>query len=69
MEKIELRPIGHVRNVVRTEVRDERVSEIILGEDLVEALEGIEYFSHVFVMFWMLFVSTSKDLPMTITIP
>jgi len=54
-EKIELKPIGFVRTeAVGKEVKDRRnVSEIVLRKDLVEALDGIEDFSHLFVIFWM----------------
>ena len=54
-EKIELKPIGFVKTkAVGKEVRDRsNVSEIILRQDLAEALDGIEDFSHLFVIFWM----------------
>lgn len=54
-EKIELKPIGFVKTeAVGKEVRNKgNVSEIIFREDLVEALNGIEDFSHLFVIFWM----------------
>jgi len=54
-EKIELKPIGFVRTeAVGKEVKDRRnVSEIVLRKDLVEALDGTEDFSHLFVIFWM----------------
>jgi len=54
-EKIELKPIGFVKTkAVGKKVRDRsNVSEIILRQDLAEALDGIEDFSHLFVIFWM----------------
>ena len=54
-EKIELKPIGFVKTkAVGKEVRDRsNVSKIILRQDLAEALDGIEDFSHLFVIFWM----------------
>jgi len=54
-EKIELKPIGFVKTkAVGKEVRDRsNVSKIILRQDLTEALDGIEDFSHLFVIFWM----------------
>jgi tRNA-Thr(GGU) m(6)t(6)A37 methyltransferase TsaA len=54
-EKIKLKPIGFVKTkAVGEEVRDKDIiSEIVLRKDLVEALDGIEDFSHLFVMFWM----------------
>ena len=55
VENIELEPIGFVKtNTIRKEVKKRsNVSEIILREDLVETLHGIEDFSHLYVMFWM----------------
>jgi tRNA-Thr(GGU) m(6)t(6)A37 methyltransferase TsaA len=54
-EKIALKPIGFVKTkAVGKEVRDKsNVSEIVFREDLAEALDGIEDFSHLFVIFWM----------------
>ena len=52
---IRLKPIGFVKTEAsREEVKDRRtVSEIVLREDLLEALDGIEDFSHLFIIFWM----------------
>ena len=54
-EKIELKRIGFVKTkAIGKEVRDRsNVSQIILREDLEEALDGIKGFSHLFVIFWM----------------
>jgi len=54
-EKIILNPIGYVRTeAVGDEVKDKStISQIILSDELVEALEGITGFSHVFVLFWL----------------
>ena len=59
--KIELKPIGFVKNkTIGRNVRDgKNVSEIILHKNLLEALEGIEGFSHLFVIFWMHEISGS----------
>jgi tRNA-Thr(GGU) m(6)t(6)A37 methyltransferase TsaA len=56
-ETIVVRPIGYVR----TDVPDEEIrhrrreirAEIVLDEDLAPALDGIEDFSHLFVLFWL----------------
>lgn len=55
MEGIEIEPIGYVTTkAVGREVRDRsNISEIVLDLDLVKALEGIEDFSHIFIIFWM----------------
>ncbi len=54
---ITLQSIG----VVETEIADgdvpsrrrEMISNIVINKDLEEALEGIENYSHLFVLFWM----------------
>lgn len=53
---IQLRPIGHVHNSVKEakhEGWDEVESEIVLEGVPQEALDGIEEYSHVQVIFWM----------------
>ena len=54
-EKIVLIPIGFVKtDAVGNEVKDKsRISQIILKENLVEGLDGIDGFSHLFVLFWL----------------
>jgi tRNA-Thr(GGU) m(6)t(6)A37 methyltransferase TsaA len=54
-EEISLKPIGVVRTAsVGNEVRDKkRLSQIILEDEVVKALDGIEEFSHIFVIFWL----------------
>jgi tRNA-Thr(GGU) m(6)t(6)A37 methyltransferase TsaA len=53
--KIKVEPIGFVQTeAVGNEVRDKNViSKIVFREDLTEALEGVEEFSHLFVLFWL----------------
>ena len=67
-EKIELKPIGFVKTkAVGKEVRDKgNVSEIVFREDLVEALDGIEDFSHLFVIFWMHEISEEERRTMKV---
>lgn len=54
-KKIFLNPIGCVKtDAVGDEVKDKsRISQIILRDNLVEALEGVGGFSHLFVLFWL----------------
>lgn len=54
-QQIVLKPIGYVKtDAVGNEVKDKsRMSKILLNSELVEALDGIEGFSHVFVIFWL----------------
>lgn len=55
MQQIILNPIGYVRtDAIGNQVKDKkRVAQIVLNKDLIEALDGIEEFSHVFVLFWL----------------
>ena len=50
-----LEPVGFVKTeVVGKVVRDKNViSQIVFHEKLTEALEGVEEFSHLFVLFWL----------------
>ena len=52
---IRLKPIGLVKKkAIGKEIRKKRTdSEIVVDEALVEALDGLEDFSHLFVIFWM----------------
>ena len=53
---ITLRPIGWVHNDVkepRHEGWESVVSEIAIDEELAPALEGIEGFSHLYIIFWL----------------
>jgi tRNA-Thr(GGU) m(6)t(6)A37 methyltransferase TsaA len=56
-ETIQLEAIGHVRHPVPDEDvarrRRDLVSEIVILERFAPALEGIEAWSHLFVLFWM----------------
>ena len=55
LQPIILTPIGYVKtDAVGDEVKDKsRTSKIILNTELTEGLDGIEGFSHVFVLFWL----------------
>jgi len=54
-KKIKIRPIGFVERASSDEdVKDKSlVSRIVLKKDLTKALDSIEEFSHVFVIFWL----------------
>jgi len=60
--EIRLKPIGYVRRASKQEdVRDRSlVSEIVVRKGLTKALEGIEDFSHIFVLFYMHQVSAKE---------
>jgi tRNA-Thr(GGU) m(6)t(6)A37 methyltransferase TsaA len=53
--KVVLEPVGFVKTkAVGKKVRDKNViSQIVFREELTEALEGIQEFSHIFVLFWL----------------
>lgn len=61
--EMNLIPIGFVKNKI-TEPKRENwesvISEIIINEDLKEALSRIEEFSHIIVIYWMHKVSPSQ---------
>jgi tRNA-Thr(GGU) m(6)t(6)A37 methyltransferase TsaA len=54
-QQIVLNPIGYVKTeAVGNEVKDKtRIAQIVLRQDLIEGLEGVDGFSHVFVLFWL----------------
>lgn len=56
MKEITLKPIGFVKNNVK-ELRfggfADEVSEIMVDEEFTEALDGIDGYSHVIIVYWM----------------
>ena len=52
---IVLKPIGYVKTSAQgDEIKDrQHLSEVIINPELAEALEGVEAFSHVYVLFWL----------------
>lgn len=61
-KKIEIKPIGFVkRNSSDESVNDKSlVSRIVLKKDLVKAVDGVEEFSHVFIIYWMHKISNAQ---------
>ncbi len=56
MKAITLKPIGRVKNSVRQMKREgweSVVSEIIVEPKHEEALEGVEAYSHLLILFWL----------------
>jgi tRNA-Thr(GGU) m(6)t(6)A37 methyltransferase TsaA len=55
MDSIDLRPIGFVETEASGyEVRHkDSISHVVLDSDLEQALDGVEDFSHIYVLFWM----------------
>jgi len=56
MEKINIEPIGYVKNEVKKQRFDNLanvISEIVLDKKYVEGLQGLKDYSHVMVVYWM----------------
>ncbi len=64
---IEMRPIGHVRTRVANDeiahARRRMESDIVLLPELAPALDGIEEYSHLFVLFWMDRIDPASFMP------
>jgi tRNA-Thr(GGU) m(6)t(6)A37 methyltransferase TsaA len=67
-ETIEVKPIGFIKTqAIGKEVKNRHhISEITLYEDLEEALEGINGFSHLFVIFWMHRISNGERMTLKV---
>ena len=52
---IEMRPIGFVSRASPGENERDRslIAKVVLNEDLAPALDGIEEWSHIYVIFWL----------------
>ena len=68
MKEIKLKPIGFVKTkAIGKEVKDRNnISQIILDRIPSEALDGVEEFSHLFVIFWMHEVSEEEKMKMRV---
>jgi tRNA-Thr(GGU) m(6)t(6)A37 methyltransferase TsaA len=55
LKKIEMSPIGFVRRTSQHEKERDRslVTQIVLAKALAPALDGIEEWSHIYVIFWL----------------
>jgi len=56
LPEIILKPIGIVRNEIKEpthEKSDDIISEIIIDSDLTEALDDLDKFSHIIVLYWI----------------
>ncbi|MFX0063117.1 MAG: tRNA (N6-threonylcarbamoyladenosine(37)-N6)-methyltransferase TrmO [Candidatus Hermodarchaeota archaeon] len=55
VEKIQIEPIGFIERTSNNEdVKDRSlISKVVVNKDLNKALDGIEDFSHIFIIFWM----------------
>ena len=55
MNIIKINPIGFVKRKSREENDKDRclISKIIINKNLTEALDGIDEFSHIYIIFWL----------------
>jgi tRNA-Thr(GGU) m(6)t(6)A37 methyltransferase TsaA len=55
MNKIKIKPIGLVKRQSIDEDNKDRslISKIIINKKLTKALDGIDDFSHIYIIFWM----------------
>jgi tRNA-Thr(GGU) m(6)t(6)A37 methyltransferase TsaA len=63
LETIQIDPIGFVRRTAsHQDVRDKRlVSQIVLRRELAPALDRIDEWSHIYVLYWLHKVSRSEE--------
>jgi tRNA-Thr(GGU) m(6)t(6)A37 methyltransferase TsaA len=54
-QEIILKPIGFVKTTaIGDEVKDKtRTSQLVISKELTSALDGVDGFSHLFVLFWL----------------
>lgn len=63
IRKLSLKPIGYVRTMAdEDKIRKDKelLSEIVISKDLTEALDGIQDFSHLLIIFYMHKAFTEK---------
>jgi len=67
-DKLFLNPIGRIKTeAVGDEVKDKsRISQIIIRDELVEALDGVDGFSHLFVLFWLNQISNKQRMTLKV---
>lgn len=67
-ERIALNPVGYVKtSAVGDEVKDKAtISKIIINDELLEGLEGLADFSHVFVLFYLNHVTAEQRMTLKV---
>ncbi len=69
MPEMTLEAIGVVRNGIKQPIRHgwgEIVSDIVVSSDLTEALDGLDEFSHIIVLYWMHQLTRGRELPLKV---
>ena len=64
-----LKAIGIVRNEIKQPIRHgwrEIVSDIVINSDLTEALDGLDEFSHIIVLYWLHQLPARRQLPLKV---
>jgi len=64
-----LKAIGIVRNEIKQPIRHgwrEIVSDIVINSDLTEALDGLDEFSHIIVLYWLHRLPAGRQLPLKV---
>ena len=66
---VTLKAVGFVSNEVKQPMREgweKVVSEVVVDSSLTEALDGLEEFSHVIVLYWMHRAVATAQLPLKV---
>ena len=71
MPDIKLKPVGYVINEIKEAQKsgypwEKVVSEIVIDENLSEALDGLERFSHIIVLYWIHKTFEKGELPISV---
>jgi len=69
LPEMTLKAIGIIRNEIEQLPEhgwEETVSDIVVNSDLTEALDGLEGFSHIIVLYWMSQVTTTAQVPLKV---
>ena len=55
MNLIRIKPIGLIKRQSKEEIDKDRslISKLIINKELTDALDGLDDFSHIYVIFWM----------------
>ncbi len=67
LPQMTLKAIGFVRNEIKQPViggEEEVVSDIVVDESLTEALDRLDEFSHIIVLYWLHRVATTAQPPL-----
>ena len=68
LPSVTLKPIGTVRSEIKQPARrdyEEVIADIVINDDLAEALDGLEGFSHLVVLYWI-HRAASGEIPLKV---